>query len=304
MRWIKQGLIYKPDGTPVWAQNSALTPTPLLMGDTIRVYAGFRDNKGVSRIGYVDLDADNPSRILSISKQPVLDIGSPGNFDDNGVILGDVVSHGQNLWMYYVGFQHVEKVKFLAFTGLAISRDGGNFFERVRQTPVLDRSDEGLFIRAIHSVQIEQGIWRVWYAAGSGWTYIDGKPYPDYHIRYLESRDGMNFGQEGQICIQPIGNEYRIGRPRVYRSGDAYWMFYTKGTTLLDYLPGYAESHDNLTWIRKDAEVGIELSSTGWDSQTLCYPSLVKYKKNTYVFYNGNNMGADGFGYAILGESV
>lgn len=303
MRWLKQGLIYKPDGKSVWARNSALTPTPILLNDEIiRVFAGFRDEQGISRIGYVDLDAANPAHIISVSKEPVLDIGSPGNFDDNGIILGDVVKHGTELWMYFVGFQHVEKVKFLAFSGLAISQDNGNSFNRLRQTPILDRSDEGLFIRAIHSVHIDQGIWRVWYAAGSGWTYIDNKPYPNYHICYLESGDGITFNDTGKVCIQPTGNEYRIGRPRVYRFGAQYRMFYTKGTILRDYLPGYAESDDINNWVRNDAEIGIGLSDSGWDSRTLCYPSLLRYRDITYLFYNGNNMGAEGFGYAILDD--
>jgi hypothetical protein len=34
----------------------------------------------------------------------------------------------------------------------------------------------------------------------------------------------------------------------------------------------------------------------------LCYPSLLAYKDRTYMFYNGNDMGRDGFGYAVGAE--
>ena len=96
------------------------------------------------------------------------------------------------------------------------------------------------------------------------------------------------------------GNEYRIGRPRVYKNGPAYQMFFTKGTLNKDYLSGYAESSDGIHWTRKDEEIGIGLSENGWDSEMLAYPSLLRYKEQLFMFYNGNNMGQTGFGYAIL----
>lgn len=301
MKWLKKGLIYSSkDSNLSWAKDSALTPTPLLIDDTIRVYAGFRDNLGVSRIGYVDLDANNPSKIKKISKEPVLDVGVPGTFDDNGVILGDIITHKNKIYMYYVGFQLVEKAKFLAFTGLALSNDGGNSFYRHSNAPILDRSNNEIYIRAIHSAMFDKGIWKIWYAAGNGWERINETHYPQYNIKYIESKDGINFKGEGILCVDVEGSEYRIGRPRVIKENDLYKMFYTKGTLEGDYTPGYAESEDGINWKRMDEKIGINLSKEGWDSKTLCYPSLLNYEDRVYMFYNGNNMGKDGFGYAIL----
>jgi predicted GH43/DUF377 family glycosyl hydrolase len=303
MKWIKKGLIYGPDGKFSWAKHSALTPTPILINkDTLRVYAGFRDEYGVSRIGFVDLDAKNPSNIKNISKMPVLDVGRPGAFDDNGVILGDIVNYNDKLYMYYVGFQLVEKVKFLAFTGLAISSDGGTTFERYSNAPILDRANNEIYIRAIHSVMIDDGFLKIWYASGNDWEWINGTPYPKYNIRYIESSDGINFNQRSILCIDTEGKEYRIGRPRVYKRKTKYMMFYTKGTLNGDYIAGYAESQDGEKWIRNDGKIGITLSKTGWDSKSLSYPSLIGYRGKVYMFYNGNDMGKDGFGYAVLEE--
>jgi hypothetical protein len=299
MQWHKRGLIYGPNGRIPWADNSALTPTPILIGDVIRVYAGFRDAEGRSRIGYVDVDADKPSKVIEVSEHPVLDVGSPGMFDDNGVILGDVIKVGETWFMYYVGFQLVKKVKFLAFTGLAISQDGERFM-RVQKVPILDRSDEGVFIRAIHTVLPDKNSWKAWYAAGCGWSLIDGIPYPQYDIKYIESKDGFRFESVGTNCIQLSGNEYRIGRPRVFRKDGLYHMLYTRGTLNQDYLPGYAQSSDGISWLRKDNEVGITLSEKGWDCRHICYPTVLRYKEKVYLFYNGNNMGRSGFGYAEL----
>ncbi|HWJ27183.1 MAG TPA: hypothetical protein VNS32_11615 [Flavisolibacter sp.] len=301
MNWIKKGLIFSNKGQLDWSANSALTPTPILLKGKIRVYAGFRDNEGVSRIGYIDLNPENPTEILNVSKTPVLDIGEPGTFDDNGVILGDVVPYEDKLRMYYVGFQLVKRAKFLAFTGLAESHDNGETFQRVYNTPVLDRSDNEHLIRAIHTVMYDEGKWKIWYASGNRWEYINGKPFPFYNIHFTESDDGVHFNSKHQLCVDVNYPEYRIGRPRVYKLGpDKYMLFYTKGTISGEYFPGVAFSSNGIDWERHDNKLGISLSPSGWDSETLCYPSLLWYKDKVYMFYNGNNMGADGFGYAEL----
>jgi hypothetical protein len=303
MMWKKKGLIFCPDGSRPWADNSALTPTPWRIDDdTIRIFVSMRDKKGVGRIGYVDVDVEDPSRVRRVSEEPVLDIGLPGTFDDNGVILGDVVEHEGKLRMYYVGFQHVDNVKFLAFSGLALSKDKGESFQRFSKAPVLGRRDDALYINAIHSAIFENEVWKVWCGVGSGWAMIDGKPYPRYDIRYYESKDGIHFPDKGIVCIENTEEEYRIGRPRVLKNNGIYQMFYTKGTLHRDYLPGFAESKDGISWVRKDNQVGIALSKEGWDSMHLSYPALIRAGDKLLMFYNGNDMGKTGFGYAELIE--
>lgn len=307
MKWRKLGLVFGPNGFSTWAVHSALTPTPLLLDDErLRVYAGFRDKDGVSRIGWVDLAASEPTRVLGHSREPVLDIGKPGCFDDNGVILGDLVRHDGRLRMYFVGFQLVKGVKFLAFTGAAESADNGDSFRRLSDAPVLDRSDEGLSIRAIHTVLRIGERWRVWYGVGSDWAQIRGNPYPSYHIRTLDSADGLAFGRVGEVCIPTGGQQYRLGRPRVWHDERGYRMLFTYGTLQGDYLPGYACSRDGVHWERDDSQVGIAPSVDGWDSRMLCYPVPVRVRERWYLIYNGNDFGKDGFGCAVLeqGESL
>lgn len=302
MNWKKLGLVFSPSGSTNWIRNSALTPTPFLLNDqVIRVYAGFRDDEGISRIGYVDVDAQDPTRVICVSDKPVLDRGRDGCFDDNGVILGDVVRHGDRLRMYYVGFQIVKRAKFLAFTGLAESVDQGETFQRVSESPVLDRSIEGNTIRAVHTALFEDGVWKVWYAVGNDWQMINGVPYPKYNIWYNESADGKAFPEKGVLCVDVQGEEYRIGRPSVYRTANGYMMFYTKGgISGEDYSPGVAYSSDGVRWERKDETCGLSLSDEGFDDRHLCYPRLVVSGVRTFCFYNGNNMGAEGFGVAEL----
>jgi hypothetical protein len=299
--WKKKGLVFETarHGVGGWMRHSALTPTPYPIDEEhIRVFAGFRDENGISRIGYVDVRADDPTVVVRISTEPVLDIGRGGCFDDNGLILGDVIDAPGGLHLFYVGFQRVAKAKFLAFTGLAVSGDGGECFERVQETPILDRAPGRSTIAAIHSVIRENDVWRLWYAVGDDWEIRDGQAYPRYHIRYAETRDLKSMAREDHVCLLPRGDEYRIGRPRVYRFDEHYSMYFTRGNLTGEYLPGFARSADGIAWERRDECFGLDLSATGWDSRTLCYPALIRRNDKLWMFYNGNDMGIDGFGVA------
>lgn len=300
--WQKKGLIYNPQGgDDDWINNSVLTPEPFMLNDdVIRVYASFRDKNGIGRIGYLDLSAENPSKILKISEKPVLDLGKVGRFDDNGLLLGDVIRVKDKIYMYYAAFQLVKKIKFFGFGGLAISEDGGETFTRVQETPVLDRVPEALFGRAPHTVMYENGIFRVWYSVIYDWTFINGIPYPTYDIKYTESENGIDFPKEGIQCIKCKNDEYRIGRPKVRRLPNGkYEMRYTSDNMKKEYRAGYAESDDGIHWTRKDELSGLNPSGgTAWDSDEACYPVVCETKYGTYMFYDGNGMGRQGFGYA------
>lgn len=301
-KWIKKGLIYNVDESINWAANSVLTPEPFLLNEeTIRVYGSFRDEQGRGRIGYVDVAASNPQKVLKVSEKPVLDLGEDGMFDDNGLLLGSVLRADDKVYMYYVGFQIPKKAKFIACAGLAISEDGGDTFKRVKKTPIGYRVDNAPFGRCIHSVIYDKGLFRIWYAVIYGWEYLGGKPYPRYNIRYVESKDGIHFDEEGVLCLECGENEYRIGRPKVIIRGENdYEMRYTFDTRDKEYLSGIAYSRDGIHWNRKDEESGLVKSESGWDSEMACYPVEIETKYGTYLFYDGNGMGATGFGYAEL----
>lgn len=301
MKWTKMGRIELPLGDVPWRAHSALQPTPLRLSDReIRMYVGFRDANGVSRIGFVDLDADNPANVLRISERPVLDIGEPGAFDDNGVVPSAVVRHGDQVWLYYAGYQLGVKVRFHVLGGLAVSHDGGTTFTRVQPTPVLERTPDELCFRVAHSVRIENGVWRVWYGGGSHWLVHQGKTVPVYDVRYVESHDGIHFGA-GEKCL-PLANsdEHRVARPYVVQKEQRYHMFLSVGTLSSGYRLGYARSEDGRHWQRCDNELGIGLSSSGWDSEMMAYSSVVEHRNSAWLFYNGNQYGAAGFGFARL----
>lgn len=300
MEWEKKGLIYCPNGEHEWEKDTFMTPhARLIEPGVVRIWGGVRDGHGVSRIKYIDVAEKNPSEVLYVSDKPALDVGRDGCFDDNGVILGDIIAVNNKLYLYYVGFQHVQKVKFYAFSGLAISENGGCTFERYSEVPILDRSPQGRFGRCIHTVLNENNIFKCYYAVINDWKIINNIPYPIYNIWYTTSRDGIHFSQEDTcLCVDVEGDEYRIGRPKVYTTETGYEMYYTRDMVPKDYVVGYATSKDGINWIRDDKKAGLEKSQYGWDSKMACYPVKLLLSDGEYMFYNGNGMGKTGVGYA------
>jgi predicted GH43/DUF377 family glycosyl hydrolase len=301
MLWKKLGLIYRSDGKLSWAAHSALQPTPILLNDdVIRVFVGFRDSSGVGRIGYVDLSSNDPAKVIGISKEPVVNIGQPGAFDENGVVPCAAIKVNNSIYLYYAGYQLGHRVRFLVFSGLAVSDDGGYSFIKMKHTPVLERSEEALLFRVIHSIVFENGKWRVWYGAGSEFRNVKNKAAPIYNIRYLESSTCTDFPSKGIVVLDCKKNESRVGRPYILEKNGLYRMFFAYETTTTSYRLGYADSTDRIHWNRNDKRMGLRASKSGWDSQMVSYPSVIETKNRTYLFYNGNDYGKEGFGCAVL----
>ncbi len=301
-KWVKQGLIYCPDGSLSWAKQYACLPIPTLVNaDRLRIFLAFCDENMIGRVGYVDVDPDNPKNILNISRQPVLDIGKPGRFDENGLVPTNILSVNDKLYMYYAGYQLGQKIRYYQFTGLAVSADGGNSFQRMQEAAVLDRSLKEPLNRTAAFVIFEDGRFRMWYVAGSTWTVVNGKTLPTYNMRYIESEDGIHWPNQGTICLDyQDENEYVVGRPWVFKAGGLYKMFLSSRTRDKGYRIGYAESKDGIVWNRLDHMAGIDVSASGWDSEMIAYASIFSWKERTYMFYNGNDCGRSGFGYAML----
>ena len=304
MRWEKKGLIWGPDGSSDWARHSALQPTAILLhDDVIRVFAGLRDDAGVGRVGFIDLDASDPSRVLRVSQKPALDIGRPGTFDENGVVCCAVVRREGRLYLYYAGYALGHKVRFVAYGGLAVSDDDGETFRRVQEVPITDRTDQDLLWRVIHCILHDGGRWRAWYGGGTHYVAYGDKTLPVYDIRYMESADGIEFPRRGSTVLTfDSEDEYRIGRPQVLKDGNLYRMFYAAATRDRGFRLGYAESADGDQWTRKDDEVGIDVTPGSWDSDMISYPNVLRVRDEVYLFYNGNDYGRHGFGYARLLE--
>jgi hypothetical protein len=300
MQWRKMGLVFDASKFN-WSKDTALQPTPLDMGDRIRVFVGSRDASGVSRIGFVDLDKNDPLKILGFSKKPVLDVGCDGCFDESGVVPSAVVRQGPLIYLFYAGYQLGSKVRFSVLGGLAISDDGGATFNRVQSTPVFERTPNETLFRVPHTVLFEDNKWKAWYGAGSKFVQGKAKSLPVYDVRYTESENPLSFQSEGRSVLTTQGEEYRLGRPFLFKKNvGEYYLFYGFSTDNTPYKLGYATSKDLMNWTRCDSNLNLDIHLDEWELEMTAYPSVIASNDKIFMFYNGNGYGKQGFGVAEL----
>ncbi|MBT7391915.1 hypothetical protein HN827_03735 [archaeon] len=240
--------------------------------------------------------------IKNISKIPIFDIGKPGSFDENGVLTCSVTKVENYYYFYYAGFELGTKIRYRLLSGLAITNDKF-ILKKKYNVPVLERSDEELYFRGGPFCIFENGIFKMWYVAGSSWININKKQMPIYEIKYMESTDGVNWPNKGVTCIQiENSNEHGFGRPFVVSNDKNYKMYYSIRIKDLGYRLGYAESKNEIDWVRKDYLMNLDVSQNDFDDKMICYSSIIEIDDKIIMFYNGNDFGKTGFGYAELVE--
>jgi len=304
MKVTDLGFIFKPTNDSQWWKSHAMAPAPILLNDeTIRIYMGCWDSDGISRIGYIDVDSKKPQIIKNISEKPVLDIGVDGCFDENGVFPGHAFKLSDDLvYLYYTGFQLGHKIRHYNFGGLAISRDGGETFERYSQAPVMDRADEGLFVRAGQSIEkTSVGDFHMVYSAGSDWWLCKGEYRPVYDVFYQRSKDGIEVAKAGKKIVScDLDVEHGLGRPQIIQLGEYFYVFYTRRIIEdMKYFIGASRSKDGENWERCDEIFdGVCYGSEGdFNNEMIYFPSVVKTDENKAVLiYTGNYFGRDGIG--------
>ncbi len=307
MKWTKKGVIFKPDKNYDWMVSHASVPVVDHVQDgRMRIYFGTRDKLGHSQTSYIEVEADRPDNVIYIHDRPVLSLGRQGTFDESGIMPSWIVNHENKKYLYYIGWSSRVTVPYHLAIGLAISEDGGESFEKISEGPICDRSIDEPYFNTAPGVLREETRWRMWYVSCTGWEMVHDRPEPLYHVKYAESNDGITWQKTGSVSVDYDQSTGAIGRPCVYKEEDVYKMLYSYRSVSgyrternHSYRLGYAESIDGVVWTRRDEEVGIERSETGWDSEMMEYCSLYEHADRRYLLYNGNGFGQTGIGYAI-----
>lgn len=309
MKWSKKGLICSRETFDLpWYRKNTMVPVPYLIDDRhLRVFVTMCDEKNIGRIGYVDVNPDNPSEILDYSKIPVLDIGEDGCFDDNGVVTASILKVGTDIYMYYSGYQACVKVPYLIFAGVAVSKDNGNTFTKISsRVPILDRIDGEVGTRCAPFVIKDGDVFKMWYTAdsGSGWVDGDKKKLPLYDLKYAISTSPTEWSRtRGEVSVTfEDADEHGIAKCTLWEEDGLFKIIYSIRSLSKGYRLGYGESKDGIHFTRLDKHVGIDVSPSGWDSEMIAFAERLQYKDKVYLFYCGNHYGMDGMGYAELVE--
>jgi hypothetical protein len=314
-KWKKLGRVFNPTEIKniSWMKEFAQAPSVLIFDKFVRVYFSCRplpdeNRQYVSYTAYVDLNRHNLFEILRVSKEPILELGELGTFDEFGIYPTSVIRNGKDIFAYYAGHTRCESVPFNTAIGFAISNNDGETFNRLGNGPILSYSTDEPFALSGPKIKKFNGLWYLWYIAGRKWIVENGKPELIYRIRMASSNNGINWTKLNKnIIADKLGDNEVQASPDVFFHGSKYHMFFCYMLTPdfrtnkdRSYRIGYAFSDDLKNWIRDDSKAGIDVSADGWDSEMIAYPHVFELDNNIYMLYLGNQVGRFGFGLAQL----
>ena len=270
-----------------------------------RIYYSTRI-EGKSNPMFVDVDKEDPNKILNKSNDPILKLGEKGSFDWAGIMPTEIVTVGNKKFLYYIGWSLRMDVPYHNNLGLAISDDNGETWEKFSKGPVLSTSyKEPGYIGTV-SIMIEDGLWSMWYLSCLDWVESEYGMEPTYDIKYATSTNGVDWYPTGITCIPLDGDEGGISATRVLKINNEYQMWYSIRNKL-DYRDNINNSYrikkstskDGINWI-KDNSIELDISENSeWENIMVCYPYILKTKNKLIMFYNGNGFGKTGIGYAV-----
>ncbi len=312
-KWKKLGNVFDPTKleTPFWMHEFAQAPHVIIFEKFIRIYFSCRpkaDENGqyVSYSGFADFDKKNLLEPISISTQPILELGELGTFDEFGTYPVSIIKNNDDFWGYYAGWTRCESVPFNTAIGLGISKDNGVTFQKVGLGPIISYSLQEPFVISGPKIRKFNNKFYLFYIAGSEWILDNNKPEPVYKIRLAISDDGLTWEKQNLDLIESKTQDEAQASPDVFFRDGTYHMFfcYRSGKNYRGkengYRIGYASSTNLIHWNRQDELAGIDVSQNGWDSEMISYPHIVEVNGSTYMYYLGNSVGKNGFGLAIL----
>lgn len=300
MKWRKLGSVFCAAGQYEWMQSHTACPIPLSIGEGYyRIYYGARDAMQRPRVGYVVLHMDNPCQVLEISKEPVLEPGPWGNFDDNGVYPGCILLDEKRILMLYLGRSNGEPPLFYMSIGLAESLDNGLTFKKTTPAPFFGRDRNDPWMVSTNWILREDDRWKMWYMSGIGWRSLEEK-ISCYDIKYAESCDMIHWDRRSESVIPIENEETNIASPCIWREDGKYTALYSVARSHATYRLESAISDDGIHWVKTGVPEGLEYSPSGWDSQCMAYPSSFVFQNRRYCLYSGNENGKAGFGIAVL----
>lgn len=315
MRWEKLGRIFDPtehrlaDGCSLFAKS----PQAVEFDDYVRIYFSSQkqsaNGKYVACPQFADFSKDF-QRVLRVSREPLIELGRLGEFDEHGIFPFSPVRHDGKILAYTTGWSRRVSVSIDMNIGLAVSDNGGTTFKKVGSGgPVMAATPDEPLLVGDAFVRHFGRCFHMWYIFGDRWIRREPGAEPErrYRIAHAESYDGVAWRRDGKYIVETASPDECQALPTVFAHRGAYHMVFCyrsafdfRADPAKAYRLGHAVSDDLKNWRRDDAGLGIDVSGDGWDSEMQCYPNVFTCNGQTFLLYNGNQFGKYGFGLARL----
>jgi hypothetical protein len=299
MKWEKLGLIYTPRFIHPKLASHAANPLPVhLEGDVYRIFFNGRDTQNKSSIGYADINIKK-RQLLNICDSPAFEYGPEGSFYQYGASIGSCYKTDDQTYMLFMGWQHLPGGHWRGDIGRLIV--GQDYSLRLdRNAPFLGATTADPISISYPYAMRTDSRYEMWYGSTITWDAGNGEMI--HSINHAISTDGNHWERKGLAIPYQLGIAQAFSRPTVIRHDDnSYEMWFSyRGSAGQSYRIGYARKTPDAQWELCLNETGIDVSSSGWDSEMIEYPYVFDHAGCRYMLYCGNGYGKSGFGLAIL----
>jgi hypothetical protein len=310
--WENLGLICDARSLPFGSNIYCQSPHAIDFGTFIRVFFTTRENDGErlykSFPAYVDFSTDF-EEILSFGPYPLMNLGELGSFDEHGIFpIQPFRDKNGNLLASTTGWSRRVSTPTDSSIGLVKSENEGQSFTRVGIGPILAPLHNDPFLIADGIIFYDSDEYHMFYISGERW--IDGPENKErvYKIRHATSKDLQNWNRDYKnVIADSLGLDECQALPSVIRTEDGWLMAFCfreaigfRTDSSRGYRIGWAKSQDLHEWERIDDTHSISSHQSNWDSDMQAYPNLFRNQNGTFLLYNGNYFGRDGFGVAKL----
>jgi hypothetical protein len=300
--WKKIGRIFTPEKGgrhPSLASHAANPLAVNIDNDIYRIYYSGRDLNNRSSVGAIDYDLGK-GEIVTDHYSPFFCCGPSGSFFEDGISIGCVYCVDSTRYMTFMGWQSPKNTHWRGAIGRLILAE--DFSLRLdSEVPFIGFCDIDPISLSYPWISGDTSVgYRMWY--GSTVTWEAGNDEMLHIINCATSTDGHQWTKLGQGVPFQIGLAQAFSRPNVLSSRDSgYDMWFSfRGGSGDTYRIGYAHSEDLVNWKLDFAKSGIDVSTSGWDSEMIEYPFVFDHKGERFMLYNGNGYGRTGFGLAQL----
>lgn len=298
MHWKKLGRLYDPQPLHPKLLSHAANPLAVpLEGDVYRVFYSGRDAQNRSSVGYVDIDIVR-RELLYVHDRPVFEHGPENSFYSHGVSIGNCYEAGGQRYILFMGWQYPAGGHWRGDVGRLLL--GPDFSLQLDGDAPFMAADALDPVSLSYPWVSQAGeAYRMWYGSTHTWDAGNGEMV--HVINQAVSADGHHWQKLGLAVPYALGVAQAFSRPTVVGNADEgyrMWFSYRSGSGE-SYRIGHAASADGERWELRLDQTGIDVSTSGWDSEMIEYPFVFDHGGERFMLYNGNGNGKTGFGLAV-----